>query len=249
MLAPRLLELHRVLAPAGSVYLHCDPTCAAYITLLMDAIFGRVNFRNEIIWAYPGRGAKAGARQMGRNHDVILLYSRDPAAPIYRPQTVRRRYTPAEARRLGLRQDEGARWFKTAPRGDYSDASLARLASSGRIYRTRTGHPRIKYFLQTEGEMVAEDILLGDIWTDIPDGMHLGSERAGYPTQKPLALLRRIVLAGSDPGDLVLDPFCGSGTALVAAVQLGRRAHGMDISEDAIRISRKRLAALGDQRE
>ncbi|HZU14867.1 MAG TPA: site-specific DNA-methyltransferase [Chloroflexota bacterium] len=244
MLAPRLLELRRVLAPSGSIYLHCDPTSAHYIKILMDAVFGRVNFRNEIIWAYGGRGAKSGARQLGRNHDVILLYSCDPSAAIYRPQTVRRRYSAREARHLGWRQDEAGRWFKTAPRGDYTDASLVRLDAAGRVHRTHSGHIRIKYFLETEDDMIVDDVLLGDTWTDIPDAMHLGHERTGYPTQKPLALLRRIILAGSDRGDVVLDPFCGSGTTLVAAAELGRAFIGMDLSEEAIRISRERIIQL-----
>jgi 2-polyprenyl-3-methyl-5-hydroxy-6-metoxy-1,4-benzoquinol methylase len=149
-----------------------------------------------------------------------------------------------EARRRGLRRDEAGRWFKTAPRGDYADESVARLEAEGRIHRTASGNVRVKYFLEERGGMVIEEVLVGDVWNDIPDAMHLGSERIGWPTQKPLALAERIIKAASNPGDIVLDAFCGSGTTLVAAARLGRRWIGIDTSEQACTIARERLAAV-----
>lgn len=241
MMAPRLAEIRRVLRPTGSVYLHCDPVTSHYLKVLMDAVFGPDNYRNELIWSYGGRGAKAVSRQFPRNHDVILFYAKESGMHTYQRQYTRRRLTEAEARRRGFRQDEQGRWFKTAPRGDYTDESIRRLASHGRIHRTRTGGIRVKYFLQQEGGCVVEDALVGDTWLDVPDAMHLGSERLGYPTQKPLALLERIIAAGSRQGDTVLDPFCGSGTAMVAAQKLGRRWIGVDAAAPAIDLTGRRL--------
>jgi len=247
MMAPRLVELHRVLKPTGSIYLHCDPTASHYLKVLMDAVFGTQNFRNELIWHYGGRGAKAVARQFPRNHDVVLLYSKEEGRQTYRKQTYERKYTYAEARRRGFRQDADGTWFKTAPRGDYTDESVKRLEREGRIYRTRTGRVRIKYFLRSDESAVYEDALLGDTWNDIPDAMHMGKERLGYPTQKPEALLERIIQTSSDEGHLVLDPFCGCGTAVVVAQRLNRRWIGIDITQAAIRTIKQRLAdSFGD---
>jgi len=242
MMAPRLVELRRVLKPTGSIYLHCDPTASHYLKVLMDAAFGTLNFRNEIIWHYGGRGAKAVAQQFPRNHDVILLYSRDAGSHVYQRQTFERKYTHAEARRRGFRVDDDGRWFKTAPRGDYTDESVQRLDKEGRIYRTRTGRIRIKYFLRSDERAVYEDALVGDTWNDIPDAMHMGKERLGYPTQKPEALLERIIEASSNEGDLVLDPFCGCGTAIAVAQRLNRPWIGIDITQAAIRTIKERLA-------
>ncbi len=241
MMAIRLVELHRVLKPTGSIYLHCDPTASHYLKLLMDAVWGADNFRNEIIWHYGGRGAKAIARQFPRNHDIILFYSKAPGRQLFRHQYTRHIYTQAEARRRGLRQDENGRWFKTAPRGDYTDDSVRRLEAEGRIHRTRTGGIRVKYFLETEGDLIAEDALVGDTWFDIADAMHIGKERLGYPTQKPEALLERIISASSNEGDLVLDPFCGCGTTVAVAERLHRRWIGIDITHLAIALMRNRL--------
>jgi len=247
MMAPRLVELRRVLKPTGSIYLHCDPTASHYLKLLMDAVFGPENFRNEIIWHYGGRGAKAVANQFPRNHDSILLYSRSCGAHLYKRQHMERAFTQEEARKRGFRCDELGRWFKTAPRGDYTDDSVRQLEAEGRIHRTRTGSVRVKYFLRSVGDLVVEDVLVGDTWSDVPDAMHIGAERLGYPTQKPEALLERIILASSNEGDVVLDPFCGCGTATAAAQKLGRRWIGIDITYLAIALIRRRLRdAYGD---
>jgi len=236
-----LKELHRVLKPTGSLYLHCDPTASHYLKVLLDAIFGPENFRNEIMWHYGGRGAKAVASQFPRNHDVLLLYSKADGEQVHNRQYLTRRYTPDEARARGLRQDPDGRWFKTAPRGDYTDDSVSRLEKEGRIHRTRTGSVRVKYFLGGSAGSVEEAVLVGDTWNDIPDAMHLGHELLGYPTQKPLALLERVLAASSNPGDVVLDPFCGCGTALVAAQKLDRRWIGIDVTYLSIAVMRARL--------
>ena len=242
MMAPRLVELHRVLKPTGSLYLHCDPTASHYIKLLLDAVFGLVNYRNEIVWHYGGRGAKAIAAQFARNHDILLMYTKHNGTHLFNRQYTERRFTEAEARARGLRQDEQGRWFKTAPRGDYTDESVRQLDAEGRIYRTKTGSVRIKYFLQYKGGEVMEEALVGDTWADIPDAMHIGKERLGYPTQKPEALLERILKASSNEGDLVLDPFCGCGTTIAVAERLNRRWIGIDITHLAIALMKARLA-------
>ena len=222
-------------------YLHFDPTASHYLKVLLDAIFGPENFRNEIMWHYGGRGAKAVASQFPRNHDVLLLYSKADGEQVHNRQYLTRRYTPDEARARGLRQDPDGRWFKTAPRGDYTDDSVSRLEKEGRIHRTRTGSVRVKYFLGGSAGSVEEAVLVGDTWNDIPDAMHLGHELLGYPTQKPLALLERVLAASSNPGDVVLDPFCGCGTALVAAQKLDRRWIGIDVTYLSIAVMRARL--------
>lgn len=245
-LRPRMAELCRVLRPGGSFFCHCDWHAGHYIKVMLDELLGHGAFRNEIVWNYggSGRGAKAVSGQFARNHDVILFYAKDGPNRVFNRPRAERVYTVEEARRRGLRRDEDGRWFKTAPRGDYTDESVARLEAEGRIHRTSSGGVRVKYFLEERDGRVIEEVLVGDVWTDIPDAMHMGAERVGWPTQKPLALAERIIAAASNPGDLVLDAFCGSGTTLVAAARLGRRWIGIDASPEACAIARERLAAV-----
>ena len=242
-MAIRLLQMKRILKPTGSIYLHCDPVMSHYLKLVMDAIFGRRNFRNEIVWHYGGRGAKAISRQFARNKDVILFYSAGSEAHTFNKQIIPHAYSHKEARKKGFRQDEAGRWFKTSPRGDYTDESVERLRSEGRIHETRTGNIRVKYFLEEDRRGVIENKLAGDTWFDIPDAMHMSKhERLGYPTQKPLALLRRIISASSNEGDVVLDPFCGCATTCVAADRLDRDWVGIDISKKAAELVVHRIS-------
>ena len=243
MMAERIIELRRALKPGGSVYLHCDPTASHCLRLLMDAVFGKEGFRNELVWHYGGRGGKAVAAQFPRNHDVLLFYTKGARGRRFVGQYVKRAYAPEEARKIGFRQDEQGRWFKTAPRGNYTDESVRRLEAEGRIHRTRAGSVRIKYFLDERPDgNVVDDALVGDTWLDIPDAMHIGNERLGYPTQKPEALLERVILSSSDEGDVVLDPFCGCGTAIAVAERLNRRWIGVDITHLAVSLMKHRLA-------
>jgi adenine specific DNA methylase Mod len=162
MMAVRLEQLRRVLKPTGSIYLHCDSVASHYLKLVMDAIFGARNFRNEIIWHYGGRGAKAIGSQFPRNHDVILLYSKQAGDMVYNRQFIKRLFTPEQAKKRNCRQDENGQWFKTSPRGDYTDESIARLRSEGRIYDTKNEGIRIKYPLDVENGMVRDDEMVGD---------------------------------------------------------------------------------------
>lgn len=238
--------LRELLTEDGSLYVHLDWRVGFHAKCVLDEVLGEANFRNDLVWAYggSGRGAKAIAGQFPRNHDLLLFYSASPATR-YNPQRAERRVHPSEASRQGYRQDEAGKWFKTAPRGDYTDASIAALESEGRVHRTRTGSVRIKYFLRTDANYVIEDVLLGDTWTDIPDAMHLSdAEKTEYATQKPEALLDRIIRASSNEGDLVLDCFSGSGTTAAVAERRGRRWITCDLGRFAIHTTRKRLLGI-----
>ena len=240
-MAVRLLEMRRVLCDDGSIYLHCDPTASHYLKELMDAIFGKDNFRNEIIWSYSGKGAKAISKQFPRNHDVILFYSMDINIK-YQKQFLERIFTEQEARKKGFKIDTNDKWYKTSPRGDYTDESIERLKTENRIYITKNGTIRIKYFLKNKKKQIIEDVLIGDTWSDIPDAMHMGKmEKIGYPTQKPIALYERIINASSNEGDIVLDPFCGCATTCIAAEKLKRRWIGIDIWDKAHKVVIERL--------
>ncbi len=242
----RLMEMRRVLKPTGSLFLHCDPTASHYLKACLDAIFGRKQFRNDIAWCYGGRGAKAIAKRFGRNKDVILFYTRGREYTFNR-QFVAHVYSRREARNKGFRLDENGKWFKTSPRGDYTDESIRRLKAEGRIYVTRNGKIRIKYFLEShKGGGVIEQKLVGDTWLDIPDAMHMPKkERMGYPTQKPLKLYERIIKVSSNEGDIVLDPFAGCATTCVAAEGLNRQWIGIDIWPKAHEVVLERFRRMG----
>ncbi len=239
-MAQRLIECRRVLKETGSLYLHCDSTAGHYLKVVLDSVFGAKQFRNEIVWSYGGRGAKAIANQFPRNHDLLFLYGFEKG------RTHNRIYQdvlhPIDQLPSHIRIDENGRAFKTSPRGDYTDESIERLECEGRIHRTSTGNIRIKYYLEIKRSSVVEPRLIGSVWSDIPDMMHTPkSERTGYPTQKPHALLERIIRASSNQGDIVLDPFIGSGTTAEAAAGLNRRFVGIDIASFALDLARKQL--------
>ena len=228
----RLLEMKRILKDSGSIYLHCDPTASHYLKVLMDSVFGKDNFRNDIIWQYgkSARGAKAIAKNFARNNDTILLYSKDKKQVKHNRISDYREW-PTSALPSHIRYKDGI-YFKTAPRGDYTDKSIERLRTEGRIYETKTGNIRIKYNLDCVNGMVREPILAGSVW-DIPDIMHTSkTERMGYPTQKPVALLERIIKASSNFNDTVFDPFCGCGVTLICAEKFGRNWIGIDKNDN-----------------
>jgi DNA modification methylase len=236
-LRQRLVLISELLAPDGSVFVHLDWKMSHYARVIMDEVFGAENFLNDIVWSYGGRGAKAVSGQFARNHDTLLWYAGGP-------HTFNRIYSERRVKKGegGFRQDDRGRWFKTAPRGDYTDESIAALEEEGRIYRTRSGKVRIKYFVREDGDHLVEEVPVGDVWCDIADAMHMPKrERTGYPTQKPRALVERIIRAATDPGDLVLDAFSGSGTTLVAAEGLGRGWIGIDSGRLAMHTAEKRF--------
>jgi DNA modification methylase len=257
MMCVRLIELRRVLKDTGSIYLHCDPTASHYLKLLMDTIFGTNNFRNEIIWKRTSAHGdwKQGAIHFGRVHDIILRYSKgskprwNPQYGDYDPEYIKTFYRlvePETGRRfqavdLTARKPGGDtlyEWKGKHPYSGrywaYSKQNMEEFERQGRLYYTKDGMPRLKYYLDEMPGMPTQDI-----WQDIPHS--LGSERLGYQTQKPLALLERIIQSSSNEGDVVLDPFCGCGTAIVAAQRLNRRWIGIDITHLAIGLMKWRL--------
>ncbi len=256
MMSSRLVELRRVLKPTGSLYLHCDPTASHYLKLLVDAIFGKDNFRNEIIWKRAN--AHNDPKRYGRISDTILYYSKSET-PIWNAQHTAYREEYYESH---FKQDESGRYFRTVP----LDAPRHGAGSPGLLYEwkekmpaasrtwavkrekmeeydkkgliryTRTGTPTL---LQYADEMPG--VPLQNIWTDIPPVNPQAAERLGYPTQKPVALLERIILASTNPGGLVLDPFCGCGTTIDAAEKNGRDWIGIDVTQLAISLIKNRL--------
>ena len=240
----RLLLMKELLSETGIIYVHLDWHVGHYVKLVMDEVFNVSNFRNMIIWHYGGRGAKAISAQFPRNYDTILVYSKDPTTKIEKVYTTFK-IPVSEAPKEGFKKDDKGRWFTTAPRGDYTDESIEQLASEDRIYTTRGGNIRIKYFLDEEEGFVLERKLIGDVWNDIPDMMHTPEEeRLDFKTQKPKPLLQRIVGASSKENSLVLDCFCGSGTTVAVAQELRRRWIGCDVNKSAIQMTSKRLQKI-----
>src|SRR5208337_3732911 len=249
MMAARLTELHRVLKPTGSLYLHCDPTAGHYIKLLLDAIFSPKNFRNEISWKRTG--AHGSARRYGPIHDIILFYSKSNLFTWNNPKTTHekdyisrhfniiepetgRMFQAISLTGAGVRKgDSGKPWKGINPssvkrhwalpanilssieiEGGTTQEKLDALEAAGRIYWPQKlgGTPRLKFYADE-----LEGAAIPDIWTDIPPISAHAKERLGYPTQKPEALLERIIMASSNEGDLILDPFCGCGTTITVA--------------------------------
>jgi len=202
-MAQRIVEMHRILKDTGSLYLHCDPTASHYLKVVLDEIFGKNNFRNEIIWCYK-RPSAPKQRQLPRLHDIIFWYSK------------------------------GEKWTFNGDkiRVPYAQSSLDRAGYAANASKmTDGGVVELK-----EGGKLPED------WWDIPMLKGNSKESTGYPTQKPLTLLHRIIKSSSNEGDIVMDPFCGCATTCVAAQQLGRKWIGIDIEKQAVNILVERLS-------
>ena len=195
-MAQRLFEMHRVLKPTGSIYLHCDPTAAHYLKVIMDRVFGKSNFRNEIVWCYSGGGIPVG--DFPRKHDTILRYTKTDSYSFH----VERKAYKENTQQVGKHS----------------------TLSGGQAIDLKRGTP------------------VTDWWTDIKTVTGWNPEKTGYPTQKPLALLDRIIRASSNKDEVVLDPFCGCATTCVSAQQLGRQWVGIDLSNKTEEMIRERLA-------
>jgi site-specific DNA-methyltransferase (adenine-specific) len=255
MMAARLVHLRRVLKPTGSIYLHCDTTASHYLKVLMDATFGAENFRNEIVWRRSHPKGLAFTRY-ARNHDTILFYAKDGEQVRWNPQYLRQSEEAMESQ-YNLKDPDGRRYQLTSllnpnpdrPNLTYEFKGVTRVwrwtkermleaDAKGQIVVPKGGEgvPRFKrYFDEQEG------IPVSDLWNDID--IVTGNERMGYPTQKPLSLLERVLSASSNPGDVVLDPFCGCGTTIAAAQEMGRRWLGIDVTYIAIGQVEQRLRA------
>jgi site-specific DNA-methyltransferase (adenine-specific) len=257
MMANRLLELNRVLKPTGSLYLHCDPVASHYLKIVLDGVFGKENFRSEIIWR---RTASKGLAFTGypNNHDTLFYYGRDEHTTFNRPYIG---YDPDN-----LDEKTGGKYKHRTPEGRiyrlsdltnpnpnrpnltyeflgvtkvwrWTQERMQKAYEDGIVVQTKPGAiPQLKRFLDEQ-----EGRPIDTVWNDIPPINSQAQERLGYPTQKPLPLLERIISTSSNEGDVVLDPFCGCGTAVDAAQKLKRKWIGIDITHLAISLIEKRL--------
>ena len=259
MMAPRLVELRRVLKSAGTIYLHCDPTASHYLKLLMDAVFDPRRFRNEIIWQRT-IAKSLMTRQLPTNHDVILSFQRDDK-PTWNADALFTAYDPEN-----LDEKTAGKYRHVDPDGRiyrldslinpnhnrpnltyeflgvtrvwrWTNERMRRAYDSGVVVQTGPGRvPQLKRYLDEQRGRP-----LGDVWTDIPPINSRAQERLGYPTQKPEALMDRLIGMSSNEGDVILDPFCGCGTTIASAQRLNRRWIGIDVTNLAITLIRHRL--------
>lgn len=271
MMTARLIELHRVLKPTGSLYLHCDPSASHYLKIILDTVFGPENFRSEVIWKRSS--AHNSAKRFGPVHDTIFLYTKTDQYtwnPIYQPlpqETIDqwynnvepvtgRRFNRADLTAAGVRTgSSGATWRGISPtskgrhwavpgfvreivEGKDTLEALDSLDAAGRLFWPKRdgGMPMLKRYLDESKGIPAQDVI-----SDISPLNNVAAERLGYPTQKPIALLERLVIASSNPGDTVLDPFCGCGTTIAAAQKLDRLWIGIDITHLSIALQKYRL--------
>lgn len=261
MMTARLIELHRVLKPTGSLYLHCDPTASHYLKVVLDAIFGAENYRSEITWlrSKNPKGSQFQPNSYSPDTDIILFYAKSSSVKLDLTQ-VRRKLSPEEL---------ADKYDRTDERGPFTDGPVICSPSMGPrpnlVYEYRGYTPGPWGWRMKREKLVELDeqgnlgwsshgvpyrklrptddkgAPVGSCWTDISSLNPQAAERLGYPTQKPLALLERIISASSNPGDIVLDPFCGCGTAVAAAQKLGRRWVGIDITHLSINLMKSRL--------
>jgi adenine-specific DNA-methyltransferase len=245
MLAPSLEALAQLLAPGATLWVHVDWRASYLVRLLMDEILGREAFVNEIVWRRaPNLGRQAASHQFGRTLDTLVVYGRahDKGGARLVPPTRLEVIEPG-----AVRTDHAGRPFTSAPRGDYTDESIARLEAEGRVHRTASGKVYIKYFLVKNGDgQWCRERRVDALWTDVPPLRHAKpGERTGFPTQKPRALLDRVIACASPPGGLVVDVFAGSGTTGESAHALGRRFVLGDASPMALATARARLLRAG----
>ena len=246
----RLMEMHRLLKLTGSLYLHCDPTASHYLKLMLDAIFGRRNFRADVIW---NRTAENLSRRKFRRAGENLLYyvkggdentwniqhlphSEEYVERSYRFEDERGRYTTTACTNNADRPNMVYEFNGVTRQWRYSRETMERLDAEGLLVFNAKGVPRRKLYLAD-----SPGVALSDVWSDIDVLSSQDAERSGYPTQKPVDLYRRIILASSNPDDVVLDPFCGCATTLIAAEQEGRQWIGMDLWEKALDVVESRL--------
>ena len=262
---PRCLELHRVLKDTGSIYYHCDWHASHYVKVMLDQIFGENNFQNEIVWKRTSAhsDSKQGSMHYGRVHDSIFFYTKsqkytwNQLYTTHDPDYVRSHYSQVDA--AGRRFQwadltgpggaaKGNPYYEVLGVKNYwrfGQERMEQLIKEGRVAIPARGKtPRYKRFLDELKGMPIQGV-----WDDLPPVNSQAKEAIGYPTQKPVALLERVIKASSVPDDIVLDAFCGCGTALVAAQRLGRRWIGIDISPTACRVMSKRLEDVCGLRE
>ena len=266
MMGIRMLEMYRILKPTGTIYLHCDDNASHYLKMMMDGIFGRDNFRNEIVWQRAVTSKGNLKKGLARDSDLIFRYSKTNDF-VWNPDAVTIPYDMADLDEKTKRQyyyvePNTGRFVShtsiTAQTQDpdshltyevmgvtrtwrWAKSRMSKEIEAGRVVQTRPGNvPRYKRYLDEQ-----KGKTLNNIWVDIPNLTARSKERIGYPTQKPLALLERIIRASSNPGDMVLDPFCGCATTCVAAECLQRRWIGIDLSPKSFKLVKLRLEQRG----
>ena len=264
MMAPRLVELRRVMKQTASIYLHCDQTASHYLKILMDAIFGPANFKNEIDWVRTN-AHNFRSRHFQRICDILLFYTKsdiytwNEQFQPYSPEQLKRYkveegtgryYTGQDLTLMGINPARQFEWRGVKPPANrawgHAKEKLEEIWQKGRILKKKDGAPRLDGMKVYLDEMPGKSV--GAVWDDIIRVGNTSGERLGYQTQKPEALLERIIKASSTEGDLVLDPFCGCGTTIAAAQKLSRRWIGIDITYLAITLMKIRLAdAFGNQ--
>ena len=254
----RLLHMKSILRPTGSIYLHCDPTASHYIKVMMDGIFGHENFQSEVIWKRTS--AHSSAKRYGPVHDTILFYTLgstftwNPIYGEYDQQYVDAFYTHrdddgrawrrSDLTGAGIRHGEtGSPWrgIDITAKGRhwaYVPSTLEEMDAAGKIHwpKKAGGMPMLKRFLDEQ-----RGVPLQDVWTDIKPIHNMAAERLGYPTQKPIALLDRIIQSSSNKGDVIFDPFCGCGTTIYSAVKNERKWVGCDVAILSIKLIREIL--------
>lgn len=256
MMTVRLIELHRVLKPTGSLYLHCDPTSSHYLKIVLDCIFGVENYRTEIVWKRTSQHGNVSV-SYGEITDIIFYFSKSnkfifnknfvPYSKEYLDGFYRfidekgRRFRLSDLRNPGYRPNliYDYKGYKPHPNGwAVSLEKMKKLDEEGRLHfpKSMDGRIQLKRFLD---EMPGNPVR--NLWDDIKPISSQAKERLGYPTQKPVALLERIIKASSNEGDIVLDPFCGCGTAIIAAQSLKRQWIGIDITHLSIAVQKYRL--------
>ena len=257
MMTVRLIELHRVLKNTGSLYLHCDPTASHYIKIILDAVFGEENFINEIVWKKTN-SPKPQSEGFGKQHDIIFFYSKSKSQNcfnkiykepeddylksfMYDDNDGKGKYQSiALSNKTGIggfAKMKVWEWHGVKARWIYSKETLDDWWNKGLIIKTKNGYRKKYYLSESKGQLVS------DIWVDkeVAPLQGLAREKLGYPTQKPLSLLERIILASSKENDFILDPFCGCGTAIDAAEKLKRKWIGIDITHLAINLIKRRI--------
>ena len=253
-MAQRIVEMHRVLKPTGSLYLHCDPTASHFLKIVLDSVFGKENFRNEIMWKRTS--SHNDSKKWAHIHDTIFFYAGkgftwNPVFLNHDPEYVRKFYR-FEDERGHFRLHEIIRTASMGPRPNLAyeykgyrpewgwrlvREKVEALDRDGYLQWGKSGRPYLKRYLHKQ-----KGTPCNSLWIDIPPISAHAKEKLGYPTQKPLALLNRIIQASSNEGDIVLDPFCGCATTCVAATQLSRKWIGIDIEKKASDILTHRLS-------
>jgi site-specific DNA-methyltransferase (adenine-specific) len=266
MMGIRMLEMYRILKPTGTLYLHCDDNASHYLKIMMDGIFGRDNFRNEIVWQRAVTSKGNLKKGLARDSDLILRYSKSNDF-VWNPDAVtipydmedldektKRQYYYVEPGTGRLVSHTSITAQTQAPESHltyevmgitrtwrWAESRMLKEIEAGRVVQTRPGNvPRYKRYLDEQ-----KGKTLNNIWVDIPNLTARNKERIGYPTQKPIALLERIIRASSNPGDMVLDPFCGCATTCIAAERLQRHWIGIDLSPKSFKLVKLRLKQHG----